>query len=404
MTQRNPTQGGAAGDIRPVAVGLNLDLRLPADLPEESGGNPVGTVAQSRVVLEYNALPHHRGVGRVRQFRVVGMDGVSVVRGNQEGLGKKPIQIPIHTPADSAQGVLQEGGACPLDGAGTYLLAVKYAQHRNLRRVKVPVQEALGAAPGAFQIVQSRGGQVFLSNSPDGSLLPDVQVQIVTQNFSSGLLLQKRLEFSGVLLAAGEGQGVHRRIPFVAVVDLPVHMNGHVGNQQQIPVDVHQSGLDAAVRLHRHPAGYGQRPIQPGEEQLTAVTLHRHPVIGAGELKILLDLEAGAVGVAGAHQEASGVFLRNPESDQRGTAPIDIVLPSAPKLPIPVLGQALIAGRFQLLPQPGLGMVNAVGCVQKRAQIIDPIFQFGSSFALFRSIPAFFLFYTRTASPSTGEI
>ena len=126
--------------------------------------------------------------------------------------------------------------------------------------------------------------------------------------------------------------------------------------------------------------------------------------VGGGKLKILLDLEAGAVSVAGAHEEAPGVFLRNPEGDQRGTAPIHIVLPSAPKLPIPVLGKALIAGRFQLLPQPGLGMVNAVGRVQKRAQIIDPIFHFGSSFALFRSIPAFFLFYTRTAPPSTGEI
>jgi len=278
------------------------------------------------------------------------------------------------------------------------------AQHRHLRRIEDGVQEALGAAPGAFQVVQSRAGQILLPPPPDGGLLPDVQVQVVTQDFPPRLFLQKLLELPGVLPAAGERQSVHRRVPLVAVVDLAVHVNGHIGDQQQVPIDVHKLGFHAAWGLPRHPARHGQRPIQPGEEQLAAVTLHRHPVVGAGKLKILLDPEAGPIGVAGAHEKAPGLPLRNPEGDQSRAAPVHIILPSALKLPVPVLRQAPVARLFQHVPQLSLGVINAVCPVQKRTQLLDPMFQFGSSFAFSGVYRLFSLFYTRTVSPSTGEI
>ncbi len=318
-------------------------------------------------MLEDDALAHHRGVGGICQLRMIGVYCVGVVRGDQEGLGKQPVRIPVHRLADSAQGILQEGRARPLDGAGANLLAVEDAQHRHLRRIEDGVQEALGAAPGAFQVVQSRAGQILLPHPPDGGLLPDVQIQVVTQNPAPGLLLQKLLELPGVLLAAGQRQGVHRRVPLVAVVDLSVHVNGHVGDQQQIPVDVHKLGLNALGSLHAHPAGNGQWPIQPGKQQLSAVTLHRHPVVGTGKLKILLDLEAGAVGMAGTHEEAPRLPLRNPEGDQSRAAPVHIVFSAALQLPVPILRQAPIARLFQHVPEPSLGMINAVRRVQKGA-------------------------------------
>ena len=404
MAQGNPAQSRAAGDVRPVAVSLHPDPGLFADLPEQSGGDPVGAVAQICVVLEDDALAHHRGVGGVCQLRVVGMHRMGVVRRDQEGLGQQPARIPIHCLANSAQSVLQEGRACALDRAGANLLAVEDAQHRNLRRIEGGVQEALGAAPGAFQVVQSRGGQVLLPHPPDGGPLPDVQVQVVAQDPAPGLFLQKLLKLPGVFLAAGERQGVHRRVPLVAVVDLAVHVNGHVGDQQQVPVDVHKLRLNAALRLHRHTARHGQGPIQPGEQQLAAVTLHRHPVIGSGKLKILLDLEAGPVGVAGTHEEAPRLPLRNPKGDQGRAAPVHIILSPRLKLPAPVLRQAPVACLFQHVPQLSLGVINAVRSVQKRTQLLDPMFQFGSSFAFSGVYRLFSIFYTRTVSPSTGEI
>ena len=56
MGQRDMTQGGAAGNIRPVAVGLDLHAGDSADLAEDGRGNTVGGIAlggkqQSRTIL-----------------------------------------------------------------------------------------------------------------------------------------------------------------------------------------------------------------------------------------------------------------------------------------------------------------------------------------------------------------
>ena len=40
MVQRDVAQGGAAGDIRPVAVGLDIDARLGASLAQDGGETP----------------------------------------------------------------------------------------------------------------------------------------------------------------------------------------------------------------------------------------------------------------------------------------------------------------------------------------------------------------------------
>ena len=156
--------------------------------------------------------------------------------------------------ADSFQHVGQQRRARALYGAGANLLAVEHAQNRHHFGGR-GLQEAPGAAPDAFQIIQRGRGDVFPFHPPDRRLLPNVEIQVVTQNSAAGLLFQLRQQLSRGVLAAQKRQHIHRRIPLIAIVDLPVHMDGNAGNQQQIPVDIHQTALYALLRLHRHPSG-----------------------------------------------------------------------------------------------------------------------------------------------------
>ena len=45
------------------------------------------------------------------------------------------------------------------------------------------------------------------------------------------------------------------RVVLVPIIDFPVHMDGQVGDQHQIPVHIDQTGDKMPVLLHDHPAG-----------------------------------------------------------------------------------------------------------------------------------------------------
>ena len=159
-------------------------------------------------------------------------------------------------------------------------------------------------------------------------------------------------------------------------------MNGHVGNQQQVPVNVQQLRLHPVFRFHRHSSRDGQRAVQPGGDEHTAVALHRHPGVSGGQFKILLDLEAGAVGVAGAHGKARNLSPGHPEGQKSRTAPGQIVFSPGKKAPFLLLKKPDIPLLLQGFAQIRLGVVDAVGCVQKGAQGLGAAVHQLSSFSL----------------------
>ena len=325
-------QGAAAGNVRPVVVGLHLGSRLLADLAEQGGAEPVGAVALVGIEFQHHALSHHRGVCRVGQLRMVGMDGMGIVRGNQEGLAQQPADVQPQSLSDADQGVLHHGGIRAVLGAGANFFAVQGAEHPNVLAFRGS-QEALEAAPNALQIVQPLRGDVFLLHAPHLCLLPDVQVQVVAQDFAAGFLLQQFIQLALGVFTPQQRIQVHHRVPLVAVVGLAVHVDGHIGDEHQIPLDVDELCFRALLRLHQHPSSNGQGPVQPGSHQGPAVALHRETRVGAHLFPVLFQLKAGPVGVGGGDQKALGGAYWNPESDYRGTAPADVVFPSGDKAP-----------------------------------------------------------------------
>ena len=187
----------------------------------------------------------------------------------------------------------------------------------------------------------------------------------MTQNLSACLLLQQGSQLACGILSPQQRQQIHRGIPLVAVVNLAIHVDGHIGNHQQISVNVHQLLLNSRLRLHQHPSGDGQGAIQPWCAEHTAVAFHSQPGIGSCQLPILLDLEGGAVRMAGADKKSAGSALGNAEGQHRRTAPGQVIFSAGNQIPALALLQTGIARLNQRSFQICRSVVYADGGIQK---------------------------------------
>ena len=124
-------------------------------------------------------------------------------------------------------------------------------------------------------------------------------------------------------------------------------MDGYVGDQHQIPVNVQQTGLDALVGFDQHAAGNAQGTVQPGGDEHAAVALRSQAGVGAGQFTVFLDLEGGTVQMGCAHHEAAGLLAllkdRDLEGDEGGAAPDHEILAAGNQVPILMLGEDLIS-------------------------------------------------------------
>ena len=367
LADGDAAQGAAAGNVRAVVIVLAVDPRSLAHRAHDGGAEAVGAVAQVGIELDDDAAAHLGGVAAVGQLWVVGVLGVGVVGTDQEGLGQQPVFIQGKGLGNPGDGLAQQGGACTLGGAGAHLFAVQGGEEGN-GPAGAGVQEALEAAPDAFQIIQRGAGQEALVQAPYAGLLADVEEQVVAQDFAPGLLFQHSCELPLVLGGGQQRQHIGDGIPLVAVVGLPVHVNGHVGDQQQVPVNVQQAAFGPVLGLHQHPAGNAQGPVQPGGQNLPAVALHGQPGVHALDLTVLFQLEGGAVRVGGADEKAQGFSLRHPEGQHGAATTVNIIFSAGNQLPFFGFLQGGIARLVQNGRQVGPGVILAVRSVQKGAE------------------------------------
>ena len=156
-------------------------------------------------------------------------------------------------------------------------------------------------------------------------------------------------------------------------------MDGQIGDQQQVPVDVHQAGLRPMLRGHLHPPRQRQGPIQPGSDQHSAVALHAEAGVLPFQHAVFLQLERGPVGVSGGDGEAHRVRRRNTES-KHGAAPTgEVILSALFQLPGFPFGQPGVAVAVQQGGQVGRRMIRAMGVVQEVFQVMDAAHAFAST-------------------------
>ena len=129
MAQGDVAQCGATGEVSPVVVALDRNICFLTGLAEDGAGYAVGAVALVGVELQHHAAVHHRGIGSIGEFRMVGMYRMGVVSGHHKGMAEHFHDIPVTGLADPHQEIFQQVGGSALDGGRANLFAVKDTQH-----------------------------------------------------------------------------------------------------------------------------------------------------------------------------------------------------------------------------------------------------------------------------------
>ena len=231
-------QRRTACHIRPVGVPLEGHARLFAHRLKQRRRHCVGGVALAGVILDDHAAVHPHGVVPVGVFRMVGVYPVGIVAGQQKAAGRHGAQCQTQPIADTLQRLRKEGGSRALLRLAAHLLIVKQTVDAGtaalLRR-----QEALQRREGALQIVQSGRGDIV---PPRHAGLGIIEKQVVGQQ--SVLRHSCRLgdpAAEAALFAAVQRLHVHGKVILHAVVGVPVHVDGHVGDQRCRLPQIHQT-------------------------------------------------------------------------------------------------------------------------------------------------------------------
>ena len=288
---------------------------------------------------------HVGAVIAVAVLRVVGVDGVSVVGGEQETAGQHSAErlfIVAQGEDNAAQRIPQKGGCRALLCLRAYLLIVENAQYRQRTGV-AGGEKALQAAPGAGQIVQPGGEDILAVRAKSDAPATAVEKQIAAQHVvrtDTGCFRRHGQNSSGGIFAAEQGDGVYIGHVLHAVVGVSVHVDGHAGDHQQVAVDVHQLLIKAAVPSDEQPSGYGERSVKPSGHQHSTVLLGVQPnVAAAPQLGVLLQLKGRGVAVGGGHHKAASQLLRHAEGDDAGAAADDEAAVAGTQRPTFLLGQ-----------------------------------------------------------------
>ena len=104
-----------------------------------------------------------------------------------------------------------------------------------------------------MQIVQARSGYEFAVGSPDGSRCAAVEKKIHAQDvlrLHSGRFRDLTAEGSGCLATAKDRGHIGLRVPGITFIYFAVHVNRHLRNHQQIPIDIYQLAADSEFRAN----------------------------------------------------------------------------------------------------------------------------------------------------------
>ena len=159
-------------------------------------------------------------------------------------------------------------------------------------------EESAKGGVGALQVVEPAAGDELPGRAPDAGLFPVVEEEVVPQDlgfiYVGGLChgFHERV-FAGQ--SAVEGQQIFLHIIFIAVVGLPVHVDGQARDQQEVPADIDEFCVKCIVsRIFDDDAACdGERSVEPGRAEHAAVALGIEPDVMSVrlQLRVLLDLE-----------------------------------------------------------------------------------------------------------------
>ena len=270
---------------------------------------------------------------------------------------------------DAVQHVAQVAARGTHPARGTDLLVVEHRPDRGAGAVGLPgrIQKAQQRRGGTFQIVNARGHEKFTVGADLGRGLAGDELQIAVQNVG-GLHTEGLGDEVGQGAAArGAPQRLHidLRVEGVALVDVPLKVDGQRRDDEQVAVKVHKVALDAVLGLDEGAPADGQRAVQPGGHDHPAVALDAQAAAAVVFNGVGLDFPRRGVAVAGHDAPAAdGVLRHAPRHNGRAVAGRVVALA---RLKVPVVGllQPGEAGCAQPAFGGGSGVERGDGLLQK---------------------------------------
>ena len=238
--------------------------------------------------------------------------------------------------------IVKEGGCGALFGRAAHFLTVQYAVYGKMGGF-LSSKKALQRGKGTLEIIQAPAGDELLRSSPNACLLSVIEKEVMAQDFiflNSGGFGDHLHKGPFCREAAVEREHIFLGIVFIAVVSLPVHMDGKIRDQQEIPVYIDQPGAETALAVFDDdPASHGERAVQPGSAEHSPVALHVQPdIMSVGfQLRVFLDLKSRRITVAGDDAHTVESSLRNRERDQRSVTARDKITAAGAERPFLIL-------------------------------------------------------------------
>ena len=133
---------------------------------------------------------------------------------------------------------------------------------------------------------------------------------------------------------------IHLRIQRHPFIDLPVHVDCQIWDQEQVAVQIDQTGNHPVSLQQGDPSCCRKRAVKPCRADRPAVLLHiQLDVMFPRQFGNRFDLECRCVAVCGCNHEACRITLWNPKGDQGRTAAGEKVPVSGPQFPRAALMQ-----------------------------------------------------------------
>ena len=205
---------------------------------------------------------------------MVGVLGVRVVRRDEEAAREHHLELLLvlsEAQGDAAQRVAQERRARALLGGRADLFIVENAADGDISAL-LRRKEALEAAAGALEIVELGRKDVLLVLAKQRPLAAAVEEQVAAEDV---VFCNVRGFGDDGQDAAEQRQRVDIREVLHAVVRRAVHVDGDIGNDEQVAVDAHEFFDDLAVCAHEDAARDGEWAVEPCGHQHAAVFFGR---------------------------------------------------------------------------------------------------------------------------------
>ena len=161
-------------------------------------------------------------------------------------------------------------------------------------------------------------------------------------------------------------------VKLIPLVGFTVHVDRQVGDDQQVPVHLHQPGRYAARPAHHHPPRYGQGAVKPWGAKHPAILFYVkfYIFLFHQDFRVGFDFQSRGIAVAGHNLKTRKISFGDLKSNKGRIIAGNIIPLPCLQFPWPPFRQPYKPLLFQHRPHVGDGMETGRAVVQEFQQLL----------------------------------